>query len=44
MLFKSFRSAVAAFAGIELIHQLRKQLNKIQPDRPLREQFGALAA
>jgi transposase-like protein len=42
--FQSFRSAAATIAGIELVHQLRKRQNKIQPDRPLHEQFDALAA
>jgi transposase-like protein len=42
--FKSFRSAAATIAGIELVHQLTKRQNKIQPDRPLHEQFDALAA
>ena len=42
--FKSFRSAAATITGIELVHQLRKRQNKIQPDRPLHEQFDALAA
>jgi transposase-like protein len=42
--FKSFRSAAATIAGIELVHQLRKRQNTILPNRPLREQFEALAA
>ena len=42
--FKSFRSAVSTISGVELIHQLRKRQNKNDPDRPLHEQFDALAA
>ena len=42
--FKSFRSAVSTISGVELIHQLRKRQNKSDPDRPLHEQFDALAA
>ena len=42
--FKSFKSACVTIAGIELHHMLRKQQHEIAANKPVFEQFYALAA